>query len=226
MSIFSNFIEFHFVEFHSPLNHFSDVRPSISIQRISKQQNITFNMAPKKKPQKKGNDDWEADLGESLDPNIDTAVNAAEPEQNEDLDRSDLSGGGGGGLLAALKKNKSKKQKKGKFVQEDYVDGEDLSAANGLQDHEPENGLEGLAAKLVEEANIEEISAKQSTKPKGGKDKQVKPTEAPKVDEDGSEEDAGGLKTKKEKDKERKEREKQRKKEQVNLVLTHSSVLR
>lgn len=186
-------------------------------------------MAPKKKPQKKGNDDWEADLGESLDPNVDAAVNAetAEPEQNEDIDRSDLSGGGGGGLLAALKKNKSKKQKKGKFVQEDYVDGEDLSAANGLQDHEPENGLEDLATKVVEEANIEDLPAKQSTKPKGGKDKQVKPTEAPKVDEDDeSGDEAGGLKTKKEKDKERKEREKQRKKEQVHLILTHSSVLR
>lgn len=186
-------------------------------------------MAPKKKPQKKGNDDWEADLGESLGPSTDTAVNAetAEPEQNEDVDRSDLSGGGGGGLLAALKKNKKQKQKKGKFVQEDYVDGEDLSAANGLQDDEGENGIEILAAKVAEEANIEDIPTKQSSKPKGGKDKQIKATDAPKVDEDGSGEEVGeGLKTKKEKEKERKEREKQRKKEQVHLVFTHSSVLR
>lgn len=186
-------------------------------------------MAPKKKPQKKGNDDWEADLGETLDPSINTAVDAktAEPEQSEDPDRSDLSGGGGGGggLLAALKKNKSKKQKKGKFVQEDYVDGEDLSAANGSQDPEGENGIEDLAAKVAEDANIEDISTKQPTKPKGGKDKQGKATEVPKVDEDGSEDEAGGLKTKKEKEKERKEREKQRKKEQVALVFTPSSVL-
>lgn len=178
-------------------------------------------MAPKKKPHKKGNDDWEADLGETLDPNSNTAVDTKiiEPEQDEDPDRSDLSGGGGGGLLAALKKNKSKKQKKGKVVVEDYVDGEDLSAANGFQDHEGENGIEALAAKVAEDVKLEDIPAKQSTKPKGGKDKQGKATEAPQVDEDGSGEDAGGLKTKKEKEKERKEREKQRKKEQVGLVL-------
>ena len=58
-------------------------------------------MAPKKNPTKKGNDDWEADLGESLDPISNATVNAkpAEPEPdepNEDPDRSDMSVGGGG----------------------------------------------------------------------------------------------------------------------------------
>lgn len=185
-------------------------------------------MAPKKKPHKKGNDDWEADLGETLDPNINTAVDgkATEPEQNDDPDRSDLSGGGGGGLLAALKKNKSKKQKKGKVVQEDYVDGEDLLAANGFQDDEGVNGIEEFEAKIAQDAKIEDIPTKQPTKAKGGKDKQGKTTEAPKVDEDGSGEEAGGLKSKKEKEKERKEREKQRKKEQVGLVFAHSGVSR
>lgn len=203
--------------------------PSTSAQKFSKIQSITIEMAPKKKPPKKGNDDWEAELGESLDTNTNTTVDAktAEPEENEDPDRSDLSGGAGagGGLLAALKKNKSKKQKKGKAVQEDYVDGEDLLAANDFQDHEGENGVEKLGAKVVKDANIEDIPAKQPTKAKGGKDKQNKATEAPKIEEDGSGEEGSGLKSKKEKEKERKEREKQRKKEQVCFLFAHSTVL-
>lgn len=183
-------------------------------------------MAPKKKPNKKGDDDWEADLGESIDPNINATANAkaAESEQNEDPDRSDLSGGVGGGLLAALKKNKSKKQKKGKVVQEDYVDGEDLQAANGFEDHEGEQGVDIFVAKAAEDAKIEDIPVKQPTKAKGGKDKHNKASEAPKADEDGSGDEAGGLKSKKEKEKERKEREKQRKKEQVCFIFDHSSV--
>lgn len=177
-------------------------------------------MAPKKKPNKKGNDDWEADLGETVDPSLKTA----EPEHNEDPDESNLDGGGGG-LLAALKKNKSKKQKKGKVVEQDYVDGEDLPAANGFPDHEGEKDVDGLGAKVAEDVNTEDLSATQPTKAKGGKEKQSKATEAPKPDEDGSGEEAGGLKSKKEKEKERKEREKQRKKEQVCFVFAHSSVL-
>ena len=125
--------------------------------------------------------------------------------------------------MAALKKNKSKKQKKGKVVEEDYVDGEDLVTANGFQGHEGENDVEGLGAKAAQDASIEDIPAKQPTKAKVGKEKQNKATQAPKADEDGSGEEAGGLKSKKEKEKERKEREKQRKKEQVCFIIAHSS---
>lgn len=174
-------------------------------------------MAPKKKLNKKGNDDWEAELGETVDP-ISTATSdakAADSEHNEDRDESGVGPGGGGGLLAALKKNKSKKQKKGKVVEEDYLEGEDPPVANGFQDHEGTKGGEDLAAKVPEDATAEDVFATQPTKAKGGKEKQNKATEVAKADENGSEEEGGGLKSKKEKEKEKKEREKQRKKEQV-----------
>ena len=70
-------------------------------------------MAPKKKGNKKGNDDWEAELGESPDPIAAATQDAKDADVPKD-DPEDETGGGGGGLLAALKKNKSNKKKKGK----------------------------------------------------------------------------------------------------------------
>ncbi len=176
-------------------------------------------MAPKKKGNKKGNDDWEADLGESVDPiaaaTKDTeAQNADEGQDNQD----DAEGGGGGGLLAALKKNKSRKQKKGKVVNEDYLDGEDPPTTVGVEGIGGANVIENLVAKAPEEVPAEEIFAAQVTKQKGGKGKQSKVEEAPKEDEDGSGDEGGMLKSKKEKEKEKKEKEKQRKKEMVILT--------
>jgi translation initiation factor 5B len=178
---------------------------------------LFIKMAPKKKPNKKGNDDWEAELGETVNSNSAVPAESSkepEPEQAEDHDDPSL-GGAGGGLLAALKKNKSKKQKKGKVVEEDFVDGEDPPAVDGLQDHEGAIGVQEFGAKAPEDATTEDLFAAQPTKAKGGKGKQGRANEAPKVDEDGSAEEGGGLKSKKEKEKEKKEREKQRKKEQV-----------
>ena len=170
-------------------------------------------MAPKKKGNKKGNDDWEAELGETPDPISSATQEAKETEANQELE--DGASEGGGGLLAALKKNKTKKQKKGKHVVEDYLEGEDPPATNGLDGHAEAgaNGIQDLAAKAPEEANADDLFDAQVTKVKGGKGKQGKEEEAKEDELDG--EEGGGLKSKKEKEKEKKEREKQRKKEQV-----------
>ena len=180
-------------------------------------------MAPKKKGNKKGNDDWEADLGESPDPIAAAAQEAKEVEAAQDAE-PDEAPGGGGGLLAALKKNKSNKKKKGKIVEEDYLDGEDPPAADGVNGHVEPNGIQDLATKAPEEATAEDLFEDQVTKTKGGKGKQGKKegTLVPNDDEereDGEEGGTGGVKSKKEKEKEKKEREKARKKEQVRACL-------
>lgn len=179
-------------------------------------------MAPKKKGNKKGNDDWEADLGESIDPVAAATQDAKDADIAQDFDEAQDNqnddGGGGGGLLAALKKNKSKKQKKGKIVNEDYLDGEDPEIANGDIGLSAVDGIDQLATKAPEEATADDLFAAPVTKGKGGKGKQVKVEEAAKGDGEGSEEEGGTLKSKKEKEKEKKEREKQRKKEQVGWL--------
>lgn len=166
-------------------------------------------MAPKKKG--KQNDDWEADLGETIEP---APAAPADEEAPED--------GAGGGLLATLKKNKSNKKKKGKHVEEDYPDGEDLPTETGLNGHAESNGVAGIASKAPEEATTDDLFAEQATKTKGGKGKQAKgpSTLAPNEDGDGDGDEGGGLKSKKEKEKEKKEREKQRKKEQVGSATS------
>ena len=177
-------------------------------------------MAPKKKGNKKGNDDWEADLGETPDPIAAAAQEAKEAEAARDAEPDDAPVGGGG-LLAALKKNKSNKKKKGKVVEEDYVDGEDpLAAADSVNGYAEPNGIHDLASKAPEEATTEDLFEEQVTKVKGGKGKQGKKDGTLVPNEDGDGEDAeeggtGGAKSKKEKEKEKKEREKARKKEQV-----------
>ena len=180
-------------------------------------------MAPKKKGNKKGNDDWEADLGESLDPIAAAAQEAKDVETARDAGPDEASGGGGG-LLAALKKNKSNKKKKGKVVEEDYVDGEDPLTADDVNGHLEPDGITDLATKAPEEATTEDLFEEQVTKAKGGKGKQGKKdgTLVPNVDEDTEEVEeggTGGVKSKKEKEKEKKEREKARKKEQVRARL-------
>jgi translation initiation factor 5B len=161
-------------------------------------------MAPKKKG--KQNDDWEADLGETIEP---AAATPADEEASEE--------GAGGGLLATLKKNKSNKKKKGKHVEEDYLDGEDPPIENGVNGHAEPDGIADLASKAPEEATTDDLFAEQATKTKGGKGKSGKGPGilAPNEDGEGDGEDGGGLKSKKEKEKEKREREKQRKKEQV-----------
>ena len=181
-------------------------------------------MAPKKKGNKKGNDDWEADLGETPDPIAAAAQEAKEIEAAQDAGPDEISGGGGG-LLAALKKNKSNKKKKGKVVEEDYVDGEDPPVVDGVDGHAEPNGIQDLTTKAPEEATTEDLFEEQITKVKGGKGKQGKKDGTLVPNEDGDGDDAeeggtGGVKSKKEKEKEKKGREKARKKEQVCAFLT------
>ncbi|KAJ5740517.1 Eukaryotic translation initiation factor 5B [Penicillium malachiteum] len=149
-------------------------------------------MAPKKKGNKRQEEDWEADLGEAA-----PAANAPADDQPEADAQNDEEESGGGGLMAALRKNKAKKAKKGKQTN-DFVEGEDPAA--------------DLASKQPEEGTFDEDDVF-AGKPK----KPIKqaPTPAPAAAE--PEEGEFRVKSKKEKEKEKKEREKQRKKEQAAL---------
>ena len=178
-------------------------------------------MAPKKKGSKKGNDDWETELGESPDPIAAAAQEAKEKDVAKEEVEED-SAGGGGGLLAALKKNKKIKKAKGKHVEEDFVEGEDPPITDDVNGHTEADVIPDLANKRgPEEATADDLFAAAPAKGKGGKSKPGKQDEPTKedADEDG---EGGGLKSKKEKEKEKKEREKQRKKEQVGLLYSDS----
>ena len=167
-------------------------------------------MPPKKKSNKKGGEDWEAELGETPDP-IAAATQAAkdeDPAPDAPADGDADEDGGGGGLLAALRKNRTKKAKKGKPVQEDFVEGEDPpGATNGT--------TPATDGKAAEEADADDVFGAAPAKGKGGKGKQAQAKVEPAAD--GDEDGEGGLKSKKEKEREKKEREKQRKKEQVSV---------
>lgn len=161
-------------------------------------------MGPKKKGGRRQDDDWEAELGETI-----PGANG-EPAEQKPADNNDDDGEMGGGLLAALRKNRSKKAKKGKLV-EDFVEGEDPTQqdANG--------SAVDLDSKQPQEATFDDEDVF-AGKPKKGKaaDKPA-PKEEPKEDAGAGEEIR--VKSKKEKEKEKKEREKQRKKEQVGRLL-------
>jgi translation initiation factor 5B len=161
-------------------------------------------MAPKtKKGKKAADDDWEADLGESVDPIAKAAEDAAAAENEEDDGEE-----GGGGLLAAMRKNRERKKKKGKHV-EDFVEGEDLAAINGAE--------ELPTPQAPEEATLddEEFALPVRGKAKGGKKDE---SQSQGEDEDNNAD--GTVKSKKQKEKEKKEREKLRKKENVSMFIS------
>ncbi|ERT02629.1 translation initiation factor aIF-2 [Sporothrix schenckii ATCC 58251] len=160
-------------------------------------------MPPKKKGGKKANDDWEAELGESIAP-VSTAPPADGDAKNDDDDEG---GGGGGGLMAVLRKNKEKRKKKG--LSEEF---EDPNATNGNGDASAEPAAV-LADKAPVEATMDDEFALPEKKGKGGKGKQA-PAKAEPADED--DDNSGRILTKAEKEKLKKEREKQRKKEQAS----------
>ncbi|KIV97960.1 translation initiation factor aIF-2 [Exophiala mesophila] len=161
-------------------------------------------MAPKKKGGKKQADDWEAELGETIDPIAEATEAAKKAEQAEDA--ADDAGAAPGGLLAALRKNKDKRAKKGKTAPNDFVDGEDPDAAISTP---PATDLDAKAPTEATFDDEDDIFSGPIKKGKGGK-KAEQP--APPADKD---EEEGGLKSKKEKEREKKEREKARKKEQA-----------
>jgi translation initiation factor 5B len=161
-------------------------------------------MAPKKKGGKQQADDWEAELGETLDAAPEaTATNDTEAGNGDAEEET-----GGGGLLDALKKNRNKRAKKGKPV-DDFVEGEDPLAADEAVQSSTING------KAPDEVSLgqDDLFSGTSKKGKPAKKAPEKPTDEA---ADGEKNEDGSLKSKKEKEKEKREREKQRKKEQVS----------
>ncbi|KAF7597097.1 hypothetical protein BBP40_010571 [Aspergillus hancockii] len=152
-------------------------------------------MAPKKKGNKRQEEDWEAELGESA------PVPGGESTPQEDAAPAEEEMGGGG-LLAALRKNKNKKGKKGKQMN-DFVEGEDAEPAN--------SGAE-FASKQPDEGTFDDDEDDVfSTKNQKAAQAAAKAAAEPKEEGDGE----FRVKSKKEKEREKKEREKQRKKEQA-----------
>lgn len=154
-------------------------------------------MAPKKKGNRKQDDDWEAELGESIAPVSEQPKDATPADAAPEED--DM----GGGLLAALRKNKNKKAKKGKPVN-DFVEGEDAT--------EQANGDVDFSSKQPEEGTVDQedvFAGKKKQKPA-----KATPPAPASVEGDGE----IRVKTKKEKEREKREREKQRKREQVCVV--------
>ncbi|KAH8725591.1 hypothetical protein GQ44DRAFT_652224 [Phaeosphaeriaceae sp. PMI808] len=153
-------------------------------------------MAPKKKGNKKAQeDDWEAEMGESIAPQND----GAEAKPDDAIPEEEASGGG---LMAALqRRGKKKKNKGGDF---------ELEGEDPLQDGE--GGTE-FGSKAPQEGTFddddEDVFAGNYGKKKGkGAAAEKKEEPQPEQADDGTR-----VKTKAEKEKEKKEKEKQRKKE-------------
>jgi translation initiation factor 5B len=161
-------------------------------------------MAPKKKGNKKAQeDDWEAEMGESITPQT---AGAEEPKAEE---AAPVDEAAGGGLMAALQRRGKKKKNKGADFE---LEGEDPTAdgANGA------DADATLQNKAPQEATFDDddddvfAGNYGKKKAKGGA---AEKKEEPKDDKD--EDGAPRVKTKAEKEKEKKEKEKQRKKELV-----------
>ncbi|KAI9799559.1 MAG: hypothetical protein M1825_004485 [Sarcosagium campestre] len=178
-------------------------------------------MPPKKKSNKKGNDDWESELGEAVppsDPTLEATTESSTPNGANAEDES-TEVNGGGGLMAAIKKNKSKKQKKGKPVN-DFVDGEDATG-DALAAEGTGIGSIDLDAKAPQEADAaDEISSIPSKTGKGSQEQAKKPL----GQQDGGAGEEPHVKSKKEKEKEKKEREKLKKREQATKKKTPAPV--
>lgn len=163
-------------------------------------------MAPKKKNNKKANDDWEAELGETIAPVTPPADDKAPEEADADNEFP------AGGLMATMKKRKDKKKKKGPAQDED----EELDGANTpAAEEEPEVDL---STKVAEEADMDDEFALPDKKSKKGGKKAPEPAPEPAAGDDDAEE-GGRVMTKKEKEKAKKAREQQRKKEQVCYIV-------
>ncbi|KAF2127727.1 hypothetical protein P153DRAFT_368291 [Dothidotthia symphoricarpi CBS 119687] len=152
-------------------------------------------MGPKKGKKKVQDDDWEAELGESIAPQDATAEPAADEAAPEDESM-------GGGLMAALQRRGKKKNKKGANTE---VEGEDPPVENADLDLESKAPQEGTF-----DDEDEDVFAGNYGKKKGKGGAAAAKAEEPKEEQT---DDAPRVKTKAEKEKEKKEKEKQRKKE-------------
>ncbi|KAF2279341.1 uncharacterized protein EI97DRAFT_430425 [Westerdykella ornata] len=170
-------------------------------------------MPPKKKGSKKAQqDDWEAELGESIPaaqsndaPAADSPAAAADESPAPASAPADDDALGGGLMAALQRRTKNKKNKKG--ANNDFVEGEDATAAAAAED---------LASKAPQEGSFEDdddVFAGNYGKKKGkGQEKKQEEEKQPASQ---AQADGPRVKTKAEKEKEKKEREKQRKKEQA-----------
>lgn len=160
-------------------------------------------MAPKKKGNKKAQqDDWEAELGETIAP---AATESPQAEEAPAVTEEDA--GFAGGLMASLQRRKQKKGKKNQNDDWEAELGEDASAQNGGA--ESPAPLESKAPQEGSFDDEEDVFAGNYGKKKGKAQDNKK--EEPKVEE--KKDDAPRVKTKAEKEREKKEKEKQRKKE-------------
>jgi translation initiation factor 5B len=179
-------------------------------------------MAPKKKGNKKAQeDDWEAEMGETITPQ-----NGADEPKAEDATPADDAAGGG--LIAALQRRgkKGKKNKNADFE----LEGEDPPADGA-------DGADGadaaLEAKAPQEATFDDddddvfAGNYGKKKGKGGAAAAAAAAAVEKQEEPQEEktDDAPRVKTKAEKEKEKKEKEKQRKKELVSLCTMQSIIV-
>ena len=165
-------------------------------------------MPPKKKGNKKGGqDDWEAEMGESVAPaDSQAAANGEDGAENEEDDEAE------GGLMAMLRKRKERRKQKG-LPEEAQAEVETA---------------DGPSLQTAQDATMEDEFALPDKKGKGGKGKQGGAAAAKNAAADDVD-DSGRVLTKAEKEKLKKEREKQRKKEQVrespsSLFITPTSI--
>ena len=160
-------------------------------------------MAPKKKGNKRQEEDWEAELGEAAPAAGEDTQDKPEETPADGEDEA----AGSGGLLAALRKNKNKKAKKGKPVN-DFVEGEDPAADEGgaaaddFSNKQPEEGT------LDDEEDV--FAGKNQKNAKAA-------AAAAKAEVAAQEPEGDGFRVKSKKEKEKKEKEKQRKREQVYI---------
>lgn len=176
-------------------------------------------MAPKKKGNKRADDDWEAELGESIAPTNTTEDPTADGADENGEDGEDAPSGG---LMAMMRKNRERRKKKG--IVDDFVEGENAPGAEDGEAAAPAPAAP-VEASMDDEFPIPEKKGK-GGKQQGGKQggkqggNNNKGAAAKGGDDDDDEAGDGRMLTKAEKEKLKKEREKQRKKEQVGLLHT------
>lgn len=158
-------------------------------------------MAPKgKKGKKGGNDDWEAELGESIAP-VNGSAPPADDAANGD-DQADEDAAPAGGLMAMMNRRREKRKKQGL--------GEDFEVPK-----EDEPAEDATPAPAPVEANMDDEFALPEKKGKGGKGGKGAPAAKPAAASADDIGEDGRILTKAEKEKLKKEREKARKKEQA-----------
>jgi len=170
-------------------------------------------MAPKKKGNKKADDDWEAELGESIAP---TNNNTEDPiADGADENGEDGEDAPSGGLMAMMRKNRERRKKKG--IVDDFGEGENTPGAEAGEAAAPAAPVEATMDDEFPMPEKKGKGGKQQGGKQGGKQggNNNKGAAAKGGDADDDEADGGRMLTKAEKEKLKKEREKQRKKEQA-----------